>query len=370
MKFSGRNNIIEDILIRSNEPSYRRNQVFGAIYKGFVRTYSEITVLPKELRTTLSDKLEGEVSSLRIVSEISDSQSQKVLFETRDKERTEAVLMKFKANKDRRDEHESLCISSQSGCAMGCKFCATGTIGFRKNLTTDEIIDQILYFLRESNKIDSVSFMGMGEPLVNPNIFEALKVITDKDKLGFSQRRISVSTVGIVPGIKRLQEEFPSVNLGFSLHSPFLEQRLALMPITRVYLIKDVMSALKEYVEETNKRVLIAYVLLADVNDTLDHARTLARLIKSQGAKNYLFEVKLIRFNPGSTTEHFERPATARIRAFQRVLNDFGIKNTLRQSFGLGISAACGQLCAEIIKSGSLRNFAKNCIAWTNTDQS
>jgi 23S rRNA (adenine-C8)-methyltransferase len=149
----------------------------------------------------------------------------------------------------------------------------------------------------------------------------------------------------------RLQKEFPSVNLGFSLHSPFPEQRFKLMPITASYPISDVMSALKNYVKQTNKRVLIAYVLLANVNDSLDHAKALARLIKNQGAKSYLFEVKLIRFNTGPTKENFSATPNAKIHAFQKVLDDFGIKNTLRQNFGIGISAACGQLSAGYINN-------------------
>lgn len=354
MEFSSRDNIIEDILIKLNEPSYRRTQVFDAIYKGFVKTYDEISVLPKELRAVLNNELGSEVLTLRDISQVIDSQSRKVLFETQDKERVEAVLMEFKANKDRSDEHESLCISTQVGCAMGCKFCATGAIGLKRNLTADEIVDQILYFLQQGNKVDSVSLMGMGEPFANPNTFRALEIITDKDKLGFSPRRISISTVGVIPGIKRLQKEFPAINLGFSLHSPFPEQRLELMPITKAYPISDVMKALKLYVEDTNKRVLIAYTLLADVNDTLEHAKALARLIKNQGAKSYLFEVKLIRFNPGLTTKQFIKPETEKIRAFQKILNDMGIKNTLRQSFGVNINAACGQLYADYEMQKSL----------------
>lgn len=351
MEFSGRDNTIGHILTESNEPSYRRGQIFGAIYKNHIKKYDEITTIPKELRVKLIDNLGQNVSVLKPVNQVSDNQAQKVLFETRDGERIEAVLTSFAANNIRPADYGSLCISSQAGCAMGCKFCATGTIGFRKNLVADELVDQILYFLRQGNKIDSVSFMGMGEPLVNPHLFKALEIMTDKEKLGFSQRRISISTVGVIPGIKRLQKEFPSVNLGFSLHSPFPEQRLRLMPITASYPIADVMLALKNYVELTNKRVLIAYVMLANVNDSLGHAKALARLIKNQGAKSYLFEIKLIRFNPGPTKENYSASSNTIIRAFQKVLDDFGIKNTLRQNFGIGISAACGQLSAGYINN-------------------
>ncbi len=347
MQILCRDSAIENILIESNEPSYRRGQVFGAVYKEFDKQYDEITTIPQNLRARLANSLGQAIPVIKSINQVSGRQAQKVLFKTRDGERIEAVLIEFKSNKERHNERGSLCISSQSGCAMGCKFCATGAIGFRKNLTTDEIVDQILHFLRQGNKIDSISFMGMGEPLANPSIFEALRIMTAKEKLGLSQRRISVSTVGIIPGIKRLQKEFPAVNLGFSLHSPFPEQRVALMPVTKAYPTAEVMSVLKEYVAETNKRVLIAYVLLADVNDSYEHVKALAQLIKNQGDRSYLFEVKLIGFNPGPTTGNFKRSTPEKTQTFQKVLAGFGIKNTLRQSFGLGISAACGQLYAD-----------------------
>jgi len=303
-----------------------------------------MTFLPVDVRKRLADSLGDDVIGLKPVSEMSDDQVTKVLFSTHDGNKIEAVLTEFKRNKHRRDDHISLCISSQSGCAMGCKFCATGTMGFKKDLTADEIVDQVLYFIKTGRKIDSVAFMGMGEPLANPHIFDALRIMTDRGNLGLSQRRISISTVGIIPGIKRLQKEFPSINLGLSLHSPFPDQRFGLMPITKVYPIADVMLALKNYVEETNKRVLLAYVLLADTNDSVGHAKALAKLIKKQGPKSYLLEVKLIRFNPCAIKGNFRASSDAKIHAFQKVLDDFGIKNTLRQNFGVGISAACGQL--------------------------
>jgi len=344
MKSGNRLETIRNILIDMNAPPYREKQVREGIFCSDLSTYSSMTFLPVDLRTRLVDSLGDDVVGLRKIAGTSDDQVTKVLFSTHDGNNIEAVLTEFKRNKHRRDDHISLCISSQSGCAMGCKFCATGAMGFKKDLTADEIVDQVLYFIKTGRKIDSVAFMGMGEPLVNPHIYDALRIMTDRDNLGLSQRRISVSTVGIIPGIKRLQKEFPSINLGLSLHSPFPDQRFGLMPITKVYPIADVMLALKGYVEETNKRVLLAYVLLAGVNDSIDHAEALTKLIKKQGAKSYLFEVKLIRFNPCKTKDNFSPASDAKIHAFQKVLDDFGIKNTLRQNFGVGISAACGQL--------------------------
>jgi len=347
MKVISRIKTIESILNKINAPPYRKRQVYAGIYRQHLKTFSDLTSVPKDLRGALAQKLGEKVLSLRSIYETKDSQADKVLFETRDKNRIEAVLMTFKPNEERTEDHQSLCISSQSGCALGCKFCATGAVGFKKNLSADEITDQVLYFLQQSKVVNNVSFMGMGEPFANPNLFDALKILTDKDKLGYGQRHISISTVGIVPGIQRLQKEFPGVSLAFSLHSPFPKQRLQLMPITKTYPIDTVMKALKDFVNETNKKVFIAYVLLENVNDSIDHAKEIARLIKNQGDKHYLYHVNLIRFNPGSTFGLFKKPSTARVSTFRKALDRYGIKNTLRQGFGVKINAACGQLYAN-----------------------
>lgn len=341
---------IEDLLVSMNAPPYRSKQIFEAVYQQYAKNYTDITSLPKDLRTKLVSELGNKVLSLSNVCELQDEQADKVLFETKDKNRVEAVLMTFKPNEQRLQDHLSLCISSQSGCNLGCTFCATGAIGFKKNLTVDEITDQILYFMQRDQKVGNVSFMGMGEPLVNPNFFDALRVITDEDKMGFSQRRLSVSTVGIIPGIQRLQKDFPQVSLAFSLHTPFPEQRLEIMPITKVYPIDKVMEALNQFIDITNKKVFIAYVLLDGVNDSYKHARKLAKLIKEQGKNSYLYHVNLIRFNPGSTFKPYDKPSTARVNAFRKELDMFGIKHTLRQSFGVGIDAVCGQLYGKYNK--------------------
>lgn len=338
---------IDQILRSMNSPPYRKKQVYEAIYQQYAELYSNISSLPKELREQFETEIGSQVLCLQKVAQVQDLQADKVLFETQDKHRIEAVLMTFQPNEERSTNHTSICISSQSGCALGCTFCATGAVGFKKNLTADEITDQILFFLQQGKVVDNISFMGMGEPFANPNLFDALKVITDKDKMAYGHRHISISTVGVIPGIKRLQKEYPGISLAYSLHSPFPEQRLQLMPITKAYPINDVMCALKEFVEVTNKRVFIAYVLLNEVNDSVDHAKELARLIKAQGDKRYLFHVNLIRFNPGATFKTFDKPSTNRVEVFRKTLCGLGIQNTLRQSFGIKIDAACGQLYAK-----------------------
>ncbi len=346
-----RTTTIESILGKVNAPTYRAKQVFEGVYQKYVKSYGDMTVLPKDLRQALKNELGPQVLCLNNVSEIEGEQTDKVLFETQDKNRIESVLMTFRPNETRTEEHQALCVSSQSGCALGCTFCATGAIGFKKNLTADEITDQILYFLQQGKTVRNITFMGMGEPFENPNLFEALKIITDKDKMGYGQRHVSISTVGIVPGIQRLQKEFPEMGLSFSLHSPFPEQRLQLMPITKTYPISMVMKALKEYIKVTNKKVFISYVLLGGVNDGAEHAEALAKLIKDQGEKQYLYHVNLIRLNPSATFSPFAKSSDDRTRKFQITLSRLGIYNTLRHSFGAEIDAGCGQLCAKYEKS-------------------
>ncbi len=328
---------IERILAELNASPYRYRQVLDGMYKQYIKKYADFTILPTELREKLSKELGPTVLTLKNIYETKDGQALKVLFETQGKNRIETVLMDF-------DSHKSLCVSSQSGCALGCTFCATGAIGFKENLSAGELADQILYFLQEGHTIDSVSFMGMGEPFANPHFFDAIKIITSADMLNFGQRRLSVSTVGIIPGIERLSAEYPQINLAFSLHSPFQSQRLALMPITKAYPIAHVMAVLKRNIQKNNRKIFIAYVLLDGVNDSLDHAKALVGLIKNQKEKMYLYHINVIRFNPSTSFIQYNKTSAEKVAAFRQVLADAGVNNTLRQNFGLKIDAACGQL--------------------------
>jgi len=344
MSINSKLELIKIILEMIRAPSYYLDEVRRFIYQKGVLDFVKMTSLPKSVRQTLKTRA-GPVLSLTKIGETKSDQAQKILFVTRDGQRLETVRMLFKSKSG---DHESLCISSQSGCALGCKFCATGAIGFKKNLTSEEISDQVLYFKAKNLPVKSIAFMGMGEPLANEdNVFAALKIITDPDYLGFSSRRISLSTVGIIPGIRRLMRAFPQVNLAFSLHSPFPKQRLELMPITKVYPIDQVMQTLDEHIRLTNKRMFLAYVLLAGVNDSASHAQELVKLIKSRGKYAYLYHVNLIRFNPGSTVIKFAKPTRDKIDAFRQILRRNDISHTLRQSFGIKIAAACGQLAGE-----------------------
>ena len=347
---SERINKIKKIFSENDIPSFRLKQLIKAIYDDKTSKYSEIKTLPLNIRKLITEELGDEILTLKKIKETSDTQVQKVLFETYDHQQIESVRMLYLPNGERDHFHTSLCISSQSGCALGCKFCATGAMGFKKNLQVDEIIDQLLYFRKNNISIKNISFMGMGEPFLNPNFWEVLKDLTDPDQIGMSQQRINISTVGIVEGINKLGTEFNHINLAFSLHSPFEAQRIELMPISQKYSIKDVFEALNAYITHTNRKVFIAYALMDDVNDSIKHANALASLIKAQGSKWYLYHVNLIRYNPWGDIVTFRAPNNNRVNVFLHTLENLGIQVTLRKTFGDKIDAACGQLASRTNK--------------------
>ncbi len=326
-------------LNRQGEPDYRFRQITRAVFERRIGRFDAITTLPRPLRDALCAEFGPEVLSIRPVAASESPQAKKVLFELHDGHRIEAVAMRYKAG------WESFCISSQSGCGLGCTFCATGAIGLKRNLTADEVTDQILHFYLEGSSIDSVALMGMGEALANPHTFDALEIFTDDALFDLSPRRLTLSTVGIVPAIRELTARFPQINLTFSLHSPFDAQRSELVPLNARYPIAEVMKALDEHIQKTRRRVFIAYWMLHGVTDTPAHADALAALLKGRGDWDYLYHVNLIRYNPAvGTPAAYERTDKDALAAFQGRLTGAGIHVTVRQSFGTDIDAACGQL--------------------------
>lgn len=284
--------------------------------------------------------------TLKYLTQTVCGQAKKILFETTDGAKIESVKMTFNPNTN--EEHESICISSQSGCNLGCRFCSTGTMGLQKNLNVDEIIDQVLFFKNRDNFNGSISFMGMGEPFMNANaVFQAIKILTDKEGCNFSDRKINISTVGTIPGIERLTAEYPQINLAFSLHTPFTEQRSELMPINKIYSLLNVMKSLDKHIEKTKRRVFLAYLLLKNINDSTDHAEALATLIKRRDKNAYLYFVNLINFHPGDKRIPFDRTSARKLKEFTNILTSRNIKYSIRQSFGEEIGAACGQLCVK-----------------------
>ena len=339
---------IKNILEANSSASWRIKQIKTAIYSGSISRYSQISNINTQLKDQIISVLGDCILSLKPVNEIKGQQAHKVLFETRDGHQIESVYLNYHENQNgTKKPHHSLCISTQSGCALGCLFCATGTIGFKKNLKPDEIVDQVLYFKKNNLPIDSIIFMGMGEPLANPdNTFAAIDQLTAKDGLNFSPRRLSLSTVGLVPGIERLTREYPNINLAFSLHNPFNDERLKLMPITAAYPIEKVMAAIDDHLRVTNRKVFIAYILLKGVNDTPRHAQALADLIKVSQNRLKLLHVNLIRYNAISNHDLYQKPPALSIKKFQDILTQNKIHHTLRADFGTDIAAACGQLAA------------------------
>lgn len=330
---------IRDVAKRMGQPGYRYKQITESIFKQGISDYRAMSTVPKDLREELGRELGPAVCGLELVAEVESKQANRVLFGIAGGERVEAVRLSYERGWD------SYCISSQCGCGFGCAFCATGAMGLKRNLTADEITDQLLYFRLRGHMLDSVSFMGMGEALANPNLFEALSILTDPQLFGLGQRRITVSTIGIVPAMRRLREEFPQINLTFSLHSPFPEQRSELMPINDRFPITDVMEELDRHIRHTGRKAYIAYIMLKGINDSTEHAEAVAGLIKGKDLRKHLYHVNLIPYNATDEGERqYGQSERESIRNFVRILKSRGVHVTVRTQFGSDIRAGCGQL--------------------------
>ncbi|AIW28857.1 MULTISPECIES: Cfr family 23S rRNA (adenine(2503)-C(8))-methyltransferase [Bacillus] len=337
---------IQEFLKQNKFPDFRMNQIKNAVFQGRINHFNEITVLPKSLRKLLIEEFGESILNIAPLKVQHSEQVTKVLFEISGDEKIETVNMKYKAG------WESFCISSQCGCHFGCKFCATGDIGLKRNLTSDEMTDQILYFHLKGHSIDSISFMGMGEALANVQVFDALHVLTNPKLFALSPRRLSISTIGIIPGIKKITQDYPQVNLTFSLHSPFNEQRSKLMPINERYPLLEVMDTLDEHIRVTSRKVYIAYIMLPGVNDSIDHANEVVNLLRSRYKRGNLFHVNIIRYNPTvSSPMRFEEVNEKQVVNFYKKLKSAGINVTVRSQFGIDIDAACGQLYGNYQKN-------------------
>jgi len=341
---------IEKIL--SNEPKFRLKQANQAIYVDLISSWDKATIFPNGLREKLNKEYPLEIKAKLL--EEKDGKSAKALIYLKDELKVETVLMRHKGR-------NTVCVSSQVGCPMGCTFCATGNIGFERNLNWEEIIMQVLYFARYlkkiDEKIDNIVFMGMGEPLLNyEEVIATIRILNNKDKFNIGSRKISISTCGIPEGIRRLIEEDKQFNLALSLHAPNDRLRSQLMPVNINYPIDKIMNALKEYIKETNRKVMIEYVMLKDINDSQDMARELARLLKNK-LKN-LFFVNLISYNKfaegadqpageAGKTGKFEPSEEKQVGKFRKVLEDLNITVTERYRLGRDIKGACGQLAGK-----------------------
>lgn len=335
-------NDFTNLLQSLDEPAYRARQIWQGIYKQLWDTADHFTSLPKSLRKKLTDNVRWNALTPDSILTSSDRQTIKTLFKLHDDRMIEAVLMKY-------DRRRTLCISSQAGCAMGCVFCATGQMGFSRNLSSGEIVAQVMYFaslLRKTDEtVTNIVVMGMGEPFHNyDNTMAAIDRLNDPDGYNFGARRFTISTVGLVPGIRRFADEKRQVNLAVSLHAADDEKRLAMMPVNKRYPIKEVILACRYYAEVTGRRITFEWALINGVNDSPDVARQLASLLKGLNC-----HVNAIPLNP---TSGFSGKATDRHRAneFKTTLEQAGIPCTIRMRRGIEIAAGCGQL------AGSKRN--------------
>ncbi len=316
------------------EPPYRARQIFRWLWKGQIRDVGEMTDLPRACREVLSTRARlNPVSVVRIQS--SRDGTRKLLLRLSDGEAIEAVLIP-------EARRLTACISSQAGCAMGCRFCLTATMGLHRNLRPSEIAGQVSALastLGPGKQMTHIVLMGMGEPLANYAATEkALRILTTKEGLGFSPRRITVSTVGLVPGIRRLARSGLGVNLAVSLTATTDEVRNDLIPINARYPIGELVQACREFPLPPRRRMTFEYVLMAGVNDHVDDAHRLVKLLKGIRCK-----VNLIPLNEAPEIP-FHRPVRRRIEAFQKILERAGYIGTIRESRGQDISAACGML--------------------------
>jgi 23S rRNA (adenine2503-C2)-methyltransferase len=320
--------LLATTLADAGEPAYRTSQVWEWLTRG-AASYEQMTNLPAALRQRLD--AEVPLSTLAVAAEAkSDDGTVKTLFHTADGRPLEAVLMRY------RDGRRSVCVSSQSGCPLTCTFCATGKMKFGRNLSADEILDQVLHF-RRVEAVDHVVFMGMGEPTMN--IDAVLDACRQLPELGVTHRRTAISTVGWVPGIDRLAECELPLSLALSLHAPNDGLRSQLMPVNDRYPLADVLAACDRYMAQRRRKVFVEYVMLDGVNDLPEHARQLAALLDPRA-----YKVNLIPYNP---TGAYDGSSPERIERFRAILSEHHLTATVRLTRGRDIAAACGQLAAS-----------------------
>jgi 23S rRNA (adenine2503-C2)-methyltransferase len=320
---------LEDLAASLGQPNYRGRQVFEWVHRRGVFDPGGMTNLPTDLRTRLASTWSEDVR--RLTS--SDHQTTKLLLKLHDGQTIEAVEMLAG------DGRKTICVSSQAGCAMGCVFCVTGQFGFARNLEAGEIVEQVLRFSTSGRPVTNVVFMGMGEPLANyAEVLRAIRLLTHPLGLHLGARRITVSTAGVVPAMRRFADERLQVGLAISLHAPNDQLRAELMPINRRWPIAEVLAAADHYVDRTGRRVSYEYTLMSGVNDTDALADELAALLQGR-----LAHVNLIPLNPTEDV-HLHASTTERALAFETRLRDRGIAATIRVNRGRDILAACGQL--------------------------
>lgn len=322
-----------------NLPAYRVGQIWKGIYQNGWASPEEFSNLPITMRNILTAKFSFQSCTPIRSIRSKDKETTKVLFSLPDQRKIETVWMQY-------TERDTLCVSTQSGCAMGCTFCATGQMGFFRNLSAGEIVEQVVYFNRilalKQKRVKNIVFMGMGEPFQNyHNLLKAIEILNDPDGLNLGARRMTVSTVGIVPRILDFANLKSQVNLAVSLHTVDDELRSKMMPVNKKYPVDQLLDACRQYIDLTHRRITFEWALIEGVNDTPESAYELARKLHGM-----LCHVNAIQLNP---TANYSGKATNRERAekFKDTLEKAGIPCTIRLRRGIDIQAGCGQLASS-----------------------
>jgi 23S rRNA (adenine2503-C2)-methyltransferase len=330
---------VASLMEQWGEPSYRATQIWKALYQQLCGSWEQFTTLPQPLRHRLEENFSLSGLHPEIVLASQDKETTKTLFSLPDGAAIEAVLMRY-------SKRRTLCISTQAGCAMGCVFCATGQMGFGRNLTSGEIVEQVIYYARKldaiGERVTNIVLMGMGEPFHNyDSTMQAIDRLNHSEGMNLGARRFTVSTVGLIPVIRQFSNEHRQVNLAVSLHATDDELRASMLPINRKYPVDELLNACRDYVRKTHRRITFEWALIRDVNDLPEHARALGARLQGM-----LCHVNVIPLNP---TKGYEGQATTRQRAvaFQAELERMGIPCTIRVRRGVDIQAGCGQLAIQ-----------------------
>jgi len=329
------------------EPAFRARQIWQWLYQHYATDFDQMTNLSKALREKLAETAVIPILPVAFSQHSSDGQTKKVLFQLADGQTIETVLMRY-------EKRRTLCISTQAGCAMGCVFCATGQMGFFRNLSTGEIVGQVLHFARElaveGEHVTNIVMMGMGEPLHNyqPTL-DAVDRLTDENGFNLGARKITISTVGLVPAIRRYADEQRQTPLAVSLHAATDAERDKLIPINKRWPLAELMAACRYYTDKTGRRLTIEWALINGENDTIEQAQALGQLVQGM-----LCHVNLIPLNP--TQGYGGRPSSRqRVEAFQQELAKYGVTSTVRVRRGIDIQAGCGQLRDRVMLAGQIR---------------
>jgi 23S rRNA (adenine2503-C2)-methyltransferase len=333
---------IEEFLQKNNEKKFRAKQIYQWLWQKNVSSFDQMSNIPAQLRQKLAENFELKNIKITYSQKSQTDNSIKYAFATSDNLYIEGVLIPSSNNK-----RVTACISTQVGCPLGCKFCATGTMGLKRNLTSAEIYEQVFILNQEAiknydKKLSNIVVMGMGEPLLNyNNLMRALNFVTSEKAMAMSPSRITISTVGLVEKIRKLADDMPKFNLAISLHSAINSNRSEIMPVNKSNPLPKLIEALKYYNKKTGKRITFEYLLIDKITDTMEHAKALAEF-----CKNFPSKINLIEFNPVSHID-YKCSKPQNIQKFFKYIESKNIVVTIRRSKGQDIDAACGQLALK-----------------------